>query len=193
MGELTIGGVDFSEFMGIPYEGSRHPGNVSVDEFLKNPKLGSNCQLLVLGVLKKASFDISGIKMDQDERFGSKELWEDRLWTSEVLDGRHYDSPSIDFNEAISFMLAVQPFNIFFFSPPEEGNIDRTRPLKLKRLHVGICTKSANDLYEEDNTSPPYIFHNPRPGPSCLWTFDDFEDRGYSLFGAKKPVVKISH
>ena len=48
MEDLIVRGIYLSEFLGIPYEASRHPGNVSVDEFLADPSAGANCQLLAL-------------------------------------------------------------------------------------------------------------------------------------------------
>lgn len=167
-----------------------------MEDFLLNPESGANCQLLALGVLRRAEFYIDDtLPMDEGGRFGSKELWEDRVWTTElftqhevfyVLQRRPVLSPAF-------IIAAARPFQIFFFWPKEANpNLSRCLP-DLKRLHVGICVSrgiAENPLSPQKalpEPTAPLILHNAKPGPSCLWTLEDFEEHGYSFYGAKKP------
>src|SRR3989338_8153833 len=111
---VIIGGVDLTDLVGVPYVSSRHPGNVSVREFLENPNLGSNCQLLTLGVLARAGFFIpSAIRMDQGGRFGSQELWLDDVWTKRIFCRDSLNTKIRWFNG-----IFCAEFDIFFFWPP---------------------------------------------------------------------------
>lgn len=195
MERLVVAGIDLTEFLKIPYVGRRHPGSVSVEEFLADPKAGSNCQLLALGVLKKAGFHIGDVKMDQNERVGSKELWDDGLFTKKLFDVSEFGGFLASMGEALALAEAAQPFNIFFFWPPEANPCHRSVSPDFKRLHIGICVRGIDikDMASGKGELPePLILHNFYPGPSGLWTFDDFEAREYSLYGAKQPTIRLA-
>jgi len=168
----------------IPYVSSRHPGNVSVDEFLKNPKLGCNCQLLVLGALKKAGFDMpSDMGIDQGERFGSRELWEDVQFTKFVampLRTARFVAP-YDSDPSNGLRGPFEKFDLYFFSPPGIDAFSDT--YDYKNLHIGLLIEIRSDYKRR-------IFHNSRPGPSTIWYRSDFDRKGYNLFGIKRPLVK---
>ncbi|OGZ57708.1 MAG: hypothetical protein A3B96_00555 [Candidatus Spechtbacteria bacterium RIFCSPHIGHO2_02_FULL_43_15b] len=170
---FVIGKVDISDLLGIPYNLKRHPGNISVSEFLENPQLGSNCQLFVLGLLKRAGFDF---ELDCI-RIGSKELWERNGFSEFVFAANREDTDDFSNHSAD----ANRPFDIFFFWCPGvklAGNAE-----DFKKLHLGIFA-GVNDGREI------MIIHNPRDGNSCIWNLTDFFKQGYQLFGVKRPSKK---
>ncbi len=182
MGKVIVGGADLSDLVGIPYVASRHPGNVSVDEFLKNPKLGCNCQLLVLGALKKAGFYIpSDIRMDEGERFGSQELWADREWTETIFTAGIGGS-LLGFHH-----YRGRPFDIFFFSPIEwSGGRKRIlQPNEYKRIHVAVYIGKQVEFAKGRGEC---ILHNATPGPSKIEVISFIAGHYYLLLGVKRPV-----
>lgn len=188
MGKLIVEGVDLTPFLGIPYVASRHPGNVSVEEFLANPQLGANCQLFALGVLRKGGFYIDGqLPMDQEERFGSKELWLDTTHTKRVVGGLGLFRPEDLFR---LFLDGETRFwDIYFFLPPCLGELDTDENL-FKKLHVAVFIGFdfiGRGTSEDQNKG---FLHNAKPGPSVPWSLRDFHDRNYSLFGVKRPLLR---
>lgn len=182
MKEFIINDIDFSEFVGIPYVASRHPGSVSVDEFLKNPRVGSNCQLLALGVLKKAGFYIGKIRIDQRERLGSRELWLDTFYTRKVcsIEKARYNTLRLGAADYMRLLFSeCKPFSLVFFWPPgcEDGDF--------RKLHVGVCVSKVNGCSEHR------VLHNPREGPSVVWSISEFIEHGYFPYGIKHPRIRI--
>ncbi len=191
MEKLVVDGIDLSNLVGIRYDASRHPGSVRIDEFLKNPQLGSNCQLLVLGALEKAGFYIgSQIKMDQGERFGSQELWTDKIYTKLLLSVTERPIGILNIDAALYRIslegCAHEFFNIFFFWPP--GWNPLSLPYDYKKMHIGVSV----GLIKEEG-SDPFILHNAKPGPSNLWTLKDFVANKYFPFGVKRALIKSSY
>lgn len=188
MEKLIVEGIDFTEFLGIPYVGSRHPGNISVDEFLANPRLGANCQLLTLGVESRANYLISpAIQMDQEGRFGSKELWLDTECTGLVASG----GLSAKALWLLFLLDELKVFDIYFFWPPGvcfSKTISDIDPELFKKLHTAVWMGFV------DTDKGGYVslwLHNAKPGPSALWPMQEFHDRNYSLFGVKRPTVSM--
>ena len=192
MEKLIVDGIDLTEFLGVPYAASRHPGNVSVDEFLSDPRIGANCQLFALGVLRKAGFYIDDqLPMDQGERFGSRELWLDIKFTDAIVadDQSAQRNINILLNTGGAHLNAV---DIEFYFPPgywSSETLNNVREEDLKRLHVALRLGRIEG-WGSDN--PCRILHNAKPGPSALWTLKDFHDMGYLLFGIKRPICRIA-
>ena len=180
MGKLVVEGVDLTKFLGIPYVGSRHPGNVSIEEFLAHPELGANCQLFTLGVLARAGFSIDyKLPMDRGERLGSKELWMDDTRTRKVavIEGEWTLA-----NEISLCREASRTFNLFFFWP--KGVYPQNLPSDFKKLHVGICVGSLTATHSHD------VLHNAKPGPSSVWRLGDFFRSGYRPYGIKRHTYR---
>lgn len=186
--QLIADGVDLTKLRGVIYRGPRHPGNTSVEKFLATLEQGGNCQLLALGAVRMGGFYIDDpFPIDQEDRFGSKELWLDTQYTEVVESGGLS-------HETLQHLLLdgkLHAFDIYFFLPPgvcppaAGSDID---PELLKKLHVAVwmgfvevCKGGSVSLW----------LHNARPGPSALWTLEDFCNRGYSLFAVKRPTCRM--
>ncbi|MFY9457721.1 MAG: hypothetical protein WAP23_02220 [Candidatus Spechtbacterales bacterium] len=189
MERLVVEGVNLTEFLGIPYVASRHPGNILVDDFLANPGLGANCQLFALGVLRKAGFYVDEkLPMDQGGRFGSRELWLDCEYTEVVKEGTC--SPEVLMG--LFFDDKLQPFDIYFFLPPGTHPFDAGllgRRELLKKLHIAVWMGFVET--GKGGYASPWL-HNAKPNPSVLWSRKDFDDAGYFLFGVKRPIRRVS-
>lgn len=190
--KLVVRGVELTDLLGVPYGASRHPGNISVDEFLANPKLGANCQLLGLGAVRRGGFYINEtLPMDQGGRFGSKELWLDTQYTKLVIGG--WCPPQILWKLFLAGELHV--FDIYFFLPPSvdlRGNDTDTDEELFKKLHIAIFTGFDFGGHELGSDPRRAFLHNAKPGPSALWSMNDFEEKGYRLFGVKRPIRTIT-
>ena len=171
MVEPTVHGVDLSRFVGVPYDIRRHTESVPVEEFIENPELGSNCQLLVVGMLKLCGFNID--TPNTVGRIGSKELW---LYVGDevLLVDRNDSSGYVDY-----FIRGKRAFDIFFFWPP---GMQFTESIDdFKRLHVGIFLP-----VDCDKKVP--ILHNYKGGESGFWECEEFYRKDYKLFGVKRPI-----
>lgn len=193
MEELVVKGVELTEFLGIPYVGSRHPGNIPVEDFLANPELGANCQLFTLGVLRIAGFYIDEkLPMDQGGRFGSKELWLDTKYTKLVIVG--WCSAKVLWELFLEGEMCV--FDIYFFLPPcidlRSESFDTDEDL-FKKLHIAIFTEFDLAGYGPGSGPQRPFFHNAKPGPSALWSLKDFEGKGYILYGVKRPIQRTKN
>jgi len=177
MDRLIVDGIDLTEFLGIPYVASRHPGRVSVENFLKNLQKGSNCQLLTLGILAKAGlYTPNCINAGRGKRVGSKELWLDTGLTYQIvmrLSGNENVLRDVYLRDG-KFLWA---FDILFFSPP--GADPDADPYNYQNLHLGIYIGSFGE-------NKHCILHNTKPGPSTIWPVWDFHKKGYTLFGIKR-------
>lgn len=169
MGQVVVDGVNLTRFLSVPYNARRNPENTSVEAFITNPGPGSNCQLLTLGIVKHAGFDIGVLDYP---RIGSKELWEDDNFSEKVLvvDKKCY-GPFIDY-----FIAQRMPLDIFFFWPLGIGE-DKS---DLKKLHLGVHLGKTGEYIVP-------ILHNPRGECSQIWQIKDFFLRGYEIFGIKRP------
>lgn len=178
MDKLIVQGVNLVEFRGVPYVASRHPGNVSIDEFIANPELGANCQLFMLGILRRVGSCIDDKSfIDQGERFGSKELWLDTQFTQVIAE------KEVTENIESLWAIPLEEFDIYFFAP--RGMNPRPNQEELKKLHPAM---RLGRIEEWENGNHYRILHNAKPGPSALWTMRDFYQKGYSLFGIKRPI-----
>ena len=187
MKKLVVKGVDLTELLGVPYETSRHPGNVSVEEFLANPERGANCQLFALGVLRKVGFDINDqMPMNQGERFGSKELWLDVKYTKLVVGV--WCAREILWELFLKDKLRV--YDIYFFVPPgvDFHDKDLSDDVLFKKFHTAIFTGYDFAGHAPGDEPQKALLHNAKPGPSALWSMGNFEERGYTLFGVKRPI-----
>jgi hypothetical protein len=192
--KLIVQGVDITDLLGMPYEAGRHPGNTSVDEFLADPSGGANCQLFALGVLRKAGFSIDDkMPMDQGERFGSKEFWLDTRYTKLVTGGWRFLQARQSMRRLL-FGGKLRVFDIYFFLPPGidlRGENPDTDEDLFKKFHIAIFTGFDFDGREDFSNLSRVFFHNAKPGPSAVWSMRDFEEKGYTLFGVKRPIRKI--
>ncbi len=175
MGKLIVEGVDLTEFLGVPYVASRHPGNTSVQEFVNNPKLGANCELFSSGIRRKRGFHVDQMR--------SIEMWHDTNFTVEV-------------NEA-----PYEPYDCFLFLPKGADPHKLIEEVKnfhelpendineLKKFHQAVYIGPSHDDYRSG-----LFLHLPKPGPSCVWQFEDFakSEKEYWLFKVKRPVLKLS-
>ncbi len=193
MEKLIVKGVDLSEFIGIRYEISRHPGNTSVDEFLADTSGGANCQLFTLGVERKAGFYIDDqLSMEPDGRFGSRELWLDTKYTKCVIGG-WYRRPNILWDLFCEGELSV--FDIYFFLPPGinfSGENVYTDDDLFKKFHTAVFIGfdfGGSGLVSNLRRA---FLHNAKPGPSATWSLEDFKESGYTLFGVKRPICRAT-
>lgn len=185
MDQSIVGGVDLPELQGVPYVGARHPGNTSVEKFLATLEQGGNCELLALGAVRKGGFYINDeLSMDQGGRFGSKELWLDTQYTEVVTRGRVFP----ELFEHVFSVDKLKIFDIYFFLPPgvrSSATSSQIDPELLKKCHIAVWM----GFVETGKGGPTSLWlHNAKPGPSALWTMQDFLDRQYSLFGVKRPT-----
>lgn len=174
MKKLIVDGIDLSGLLGIPYAGSRHPGNTPVKDFLESPDIGGNCEMLALGALWIAGFYV--------EPKRSIELWHDRDFTVEVL-------------------APYKAFDIFLFLPkgadphkvtqdvkklPKNG-ADSIELDELKKFHQGIYVGKIDGFDSKD-----LILHLPRPASSVIWPLEKFQrcEKEYWLFKVKRPNVR---
>lgn len=191
MERLIVRGVDLTRLFDVPYAANRHPGTTSVDEFLLNPQLGANCQLFALGVLRKAGLYIDDrIPMDQGGRLGSKELWLDMKYTKLMIAG--YGCPEVLWE--LFLMGELRVFDIYFFLPPGIDLCGKDLGLDedlFKKFHIAIFT--GFDFAGHDLGSGPQraFLHNAKPGPSSLWSIKDFKEKGYKMFGVKRPIHRM--
>lgn len=175
MQKLIVGGVDLTRFLGIPYIGPRHPGNVSdreFYEFLANPNLGGNCELCALGVAWATGFYV--------ELKRAIELWHDKDFTLEINE----DTPCREFDILFFLPKGVDPHKV------EEDVAmglygGRYGPNDFKKFHLGVYIGKHEGLEHG-------VLHLPKPGPSTIWDFSQFErcEKEYWLFKVKRPFKR---
>lgn len=165
---LSVGGVDLTGFLGIPYNALRHPASESIEGFLAQRERGANCELFSLAFWWAAGFYV--------EPKRSIELWHDSSFTIEVSRDE------------------CEIFDIFFFLPK---GVDPHKVVEdvlhgaykedlndLKKFHLAVYIGPIAQY-----GFSPCLLHLPKPGPSCIWPFESFvrSPKEYWLFKIKRP------
>ena len=142
MDRLIVGGIDL-DLLDIPYSTSRHPGNVSVGEFLEKPHLGANCELTMLGTQDRLGFVVPSIR--------ARELWHDEEFTA-ICSPSPRPGASDEKRIRLGEMFFFLPWGV---EPDEEG---------LLKLHVGTFVGKV-----EGHPSSYGVLHSPKDHPSTVW------------------------
>lgn len=180
MGTLIVEGVDLTEFLGVPYVGNRHPGNETIEGFLKNKQDGANCELFALAVIWHRGFYVPTAR--------SMELWHDEVFTSDI-------------GEDAFTQKSYIPFDIFFFLPKgadphkvkeEILKIQTETDLNdLKKFHLAVYVGAIDGFH-----SPHCLLHlSTEETRSVIWPLEHFEKskKEYQLFKVKRPLYEVPH
>lgn len=180
MEKLIVEGIDLTDFLDVPYVAKRHPGNETIEGFIKNKQDGANCELFSLGVVSHRGFYVPQAR--------SIELWHDEVFTFEIGE------------EALSQKLYI-PFDLFFFLPKgvdphkvedevAKGSMN-TNLNELKKFHLAVYLGAVDGL-----DSSFCLLHLPKEASrSVIWTLEDFEEseKAYWLFKVKRPLYEVQH